>query len=166
MAATVVHGSVILYDRSAAATSRLIGPSSIPLGIAYLAVAPVIGHYVWRKWLSGIKVSLHISLRTLMIIVPSVGIPLGLVLERQSRFSREADYHQAEVVSGISATNLCYKRGGGETIFTDSKGEWISADRARRLLAMNVWHQDLAAKYRTAARYPWRPVEPDPRPPE
>src|SRR5829696_7488312 len=102
-------------------------------------------------------------LRTLMIAVVVIGIPIGIVMDRQNRFWRLHQYHQARRLL------LTRYKEGGHSGHDGDRGRWfhghVGADMrefTEREYAVLHWHEDLAEKYRRAASRPWLPVPPDP----
>lgn len=81
-------------------------------------------------------------IRTIMVAVAVVAIPLGVCMERRSRFLGLAAQHNE---SGII---------------------YVSTYMDRSAYGASEWHRLLADKYERAARYPWLPVEPHPPEPE
>jgi hypothetical protein len=100
--------------------------------------------------------------RTLMIVVAVLALPLGLCMERRSRFLRLAAEHAREAYRGGSALPMIFDNSGPEPRYCDDSGRELSASEAEQRIALNSWHDSLALKYRRAAASPWLPVEPDP----
>jgi hypothetical protein len=99
----------------------------------------------------------RMTTRRWMIAVAVDAVPLGVVLERRSRFLTLSHYHK------VQAGSLVFDvRGGRDAmrpIVTRKDGTRIS-------YALHNWHDSLRWKYQQAARYPWLPSWPDPPPTE
>jgi hypothetical protein len=86
-------------------------------------------------------------LRTMIIVVAIVGAPMGVLIERHRRFHRLASFHAAR---------------GGEGVWAPTRIRANGSDLVKWRIAREVWHYDLADKYREASLKPWLPVAPDP----
>lgn len=107
----------------------------------------------------------RLRIRTMMVTVAVIAVPLGICVERRSRFLARARYHSAQAA-----------RPEGMLIITmhtesyhvyDSRGRFVPLvpdDEILRLRTLSEWHWKLAAKYEDAACYPWLPIEADPPP--
>jgi hypothetical protein len=102
-----------------------------------------------------------------MILTAAIAIPLGVAVERRSRFSRLAAQHRSQIVEceewGV------HRRLGSEVnyrVFYCVDGEAVPWRRFRVARDLNEWHGLLAQKYERAAARPWLPVERDPPPPQ
>lgn len=108
---------------------------------------------------------LRIRVRTLMIAVAALAMPLGICMERRSRFLSLAERHEREATEESSAL-MIFDNSGPNLKYCDRQGRELSEAEALRRIAVNSWHDLLALKYRRAAQSPWRLVEPDPPMPE
>lgn len=107
------------------------------------------------------------TIRRWMSIVAVTAIPLGVCVERRSRFLGLAASHE------LRATEFEVEYDGCST-GNSHVGWWYSLrdnrafepDEGRRRHALHEWHRDVAEKYRDAARSPWLSVAPDPPEPE
>jgi len=91
----------------------------------------------------------------MMVIIAATGVLLGVctTLERRrTRFRELADFHTSRAIKSIrwgKARGYFDATIGREGIFTEQP-------------ELDARHEELAAKYRRAATYPWLPVEADP----
>jgi hypothetical protein len=102
-------------------------------------------------------------IRTLMIAVAVVAIPLGAmvaVAERRQRFMRMATAHWRATVAVQILENGTAN--GVVEHYLDARGVPLGAQQQAR----DKWHETMAEKYRQAARRPWLPVPPDPPEPK
>jgi hypothetical protein len=92
----------------------------------------------------------------MMVVVAVVALLLGVVaiLRRRTHFQRLADYH-AEAARQLRSSH-------GSAIHPG--GAYVHIPLTPPSLA--DYHENLAAKYERAARYPWLPIAPDPPEPE
>lgn len=102
-----------------------------------------------------------IRIRTLMIAVAVLAIPLGVCMERRSRFLRLAEQHERIAADGISDL-MIFDNSGSRLRYCDRAGRELDESEAERRMALNSWHDALGFNYRRAARSPWLPVAPDP----
>lgn len=103
------------------------------------------------------------TIRTIMVAVALIAVPLGMCAERTSRFIRLADWNDVRA-GDLQVHNECC---GSFALYIDAKnGRILEPAEGRRREILWEWHRDIAEKYRAAARYPWLPVEPDPPKPQ
>lgn len=99
---------------------------------------------------------LRMTTRRWMIAVAVVALACAttiLIMERRERFARIARQHSG-VFPPFAFADMA--------IATEPKRERLNLWSR----CVMVWHAEMAQKYQYAARYPWLPVEPDPREPE
>ena len=89
------------------------------------------------------------TVRRLMVAVAIVGVVLGVMIERNSRFRKLASLHQAECEKLLKMPIIMFAGSSDDPVM-------------RRL----EWHYPMKLKYERAARYPWLPAAPDPPEPE
>jgi hypothetical protein len=82
------------------------------------------------------------TVQQLMVAVAIVGLVLGIMIERQTRFRKIAAHHRAEFEKIIQMNAHPFAG---------------SSEEAVRL----EWHESMRLKYESAARNPWLSVEPD-----
>ena len=108
-------------------------------------------------------------IRTLMIAVAVVGIPLGWLTSRRSSFQRRSIEHFAALNEADRRKWMRYEALDADGPYTrmgyfepasDSDPQVVRFDR------LFFYHAELANKYQDAARYPWLPVAPDPPEPK
>jgi|GEM_PF-7019192 len=99
----------------------------------------------------------RIKLRTLILLVAVIGLPIGLTLNRRSRFQRLADYHQKYA----SELDINYDHKSDTLYFIGFKVPPIQRLSKNR----SIWHMQMFQKYQKAAVRPWMPVEAGPSPP-
>ena len=84
----------------------------------------------------------RITVRSLLVMVAAVAVPLGVLAERRTRFEGTAAYHQARYRELAPQVPLPFLK--------------------KAPLQYKVeWHVEMANKYALAARRPWLAVEPD-----
>ena len=90
----------------------------------------------------------RLTVRGLMVAVATLGITLGVFVERRERFQRERDRHAPGMITTVHGR--VYDYFGHEVL-------------DERLYATEVrYHVHMFHKYDSAFRYPWLPVRPDP----
>ena len=89
------------------------------------------------------------STRALLLLILLVGLPLGILRERQTRFRRIAAEHDRAAGPASDRGTIYF--------FDPDTGRDRTADEIRRI-AERVWHDIMARKYRDGARQPWFPV--------
>lgn len=105
-----------------------------------------------------------ITIRRLMIAVMVLALPLGLCMERRSRFLAIAESHrQAFLGSDAIRLEIPYIH---DVYVYDSAGRLLSEPERTRKMERSNWHFALEKKYREAALMPWLPVPPDPPEPD
>ena len=106
---------------------------------------------------------LHFRLRTLMIAVAVVALPLATwarIEARREQFRRASAYHRDQVVGAIT---VAIGPPGSYGV-----AAWSTKFRCRLSQAqvdLDMWHLGLSKKYEEAAERPWLPVAADPDPP-
>jgi hypothetical protein len=105
------------------------------------------------------------TMRRWVIAVAAIGLMIGggvVLKQRRDYFLALAQSHEKEVASSTARGNALKARFGGTSGMTV---EEISRLHGAYDLMMDRadHHASLARKYERAARYPWLPVEPDPR---
>jgi hypothetical protein len=97
-----------------------------------------------------------------MIVVAVVGLLMVTALggyrlkHRRDHFLSQAQFHKQ------NAATLMQVYGAIRIMRT----HWSRDDYLSTLSRMSGYHAAMARKYEYAARYPWLPVEPDPREPD
>jgi hypothetical protein len=105
------------------------------------------------------------TMRRMMVAIALLGSSFGVLAtieRRRASFERLGWYHRDQVISVLAGFpgadgNYLY-----EPTDVDQQGNTVS-DHQREI---DRWHESLAQKYWTAARYPWLPVSPDPSAPD
>ena len=114
-----------------------------------------------RAFLIVVKRLQRVMTRRRMIAVAVVGVVIGSVLERRSRFLRLAEYHRSQIV-GVqfviamrAPDRVCVES------WVDAQGRTVSPQQ----IVKDEWHDQLSSEYLGAASRPWLPVVRDPPPP-
>jgi hypothetical protein len=94
-----------------------------------------------------------------MVAVVVVGVPLGVCMERRSRFLALAEWHRSQAMTNKELSSGVVI--DPELPLHDNAGRVLSRDEASRVASQALVHMFLMRKYRRAAEKPWLPVEPD-----
>jgi len=93
-----------------------------------------------------------------MIAVAVVGVVIGSVLERRSRFLKLAEYHRSQIVGAPFVIAMRAPDRVCVELWMDAQGRAVSPQE----IVKDQWHSQLSSKYLGAAARPWLPVERDP----
>src|SRR5689334_4682574 len=92
-------------------------------------------------------------IRTMMVVVLLIAAPLGICVERRSRFAVLAHYHSTEALRP-EGVQVFMRHHEGFQISKHARRHFTT-DKIQRLIRLGRWHRSLAPKYQFAARYPW-----------
>jgi hypothetical protein len=107
-------------------------------------------------------------LRTLMVIVAAVGVPIAIV-GRGVHFAHQAESHwqTARAYDARAGFGLLTHGDRGDEAYYAAIDRLPDYSRdQKRAAKFSHYHGRIAMNYHWAARYPWLPVEPDPPEPE
>ena len=121
----------------------------------------------------------RMTTRRWMIAVAVVAI-LCVLDQRRRSFATRAAYHESRMVARMfyrfrkylgreirspdvkAELHYRWHPNLGKYVYFNRAGEVMTDDQVRATL----WHEEMAEKYRKAARFPWFPVVPDPPQPK